>query len=97
SPEPDLDEAFAIVQRCLSTRPDLLPHDQTNLVIKKNCVGLRPCRKGGMRIDAEWIYLENFGKKIFIVHNYGHGSYGFQCSYGAANDVVKIINSSMFN
>ncbi|CAG8724566.1 12348_t:CDS:2, partial [Gigaspora rosea] len=46
SPEPDLEEASAIVQRCLSTRPDLLPHDQTNLVIKKNCVGLRPCRKG---------------------------------------------------
>ncbi|KAF0412059.1 nucleotide-binding domain-containing protein [Gigaspora margarita] len=97
SPEPDLEEASAIVQRCLSTRPDLLPHDQTNLVIKKNCVGLRPCRKGGMRIDAEWIYLENFEKKILIVHNYGHGCYGFQSSYGAALDVVKIINSSMFN
>ncbi|CAG8640175.1 19260_t:CDS:2, partial [Gigaspora margarita] len=97
SPEPDLEETSAIVQRCLSTRPDLLPHDQTNLVIKKNCVGLRPCRKGGMRIDAEWIYLENFEKKILIVHNYGHGCYGFQSSYGAALDVVKIINSSMFN
>ncbi|CAG8817171.1 26853_t:CDS:2, partial [Gigaspora margarita] len=95
STEPDLKEATAIVQRCLSTRSDLLPQDQTNLTIKRNGIGFRPCRKGGIRIEAEWISSEKFGKKVLICHNYGHGGYGFQSSYGAAQNVIEIINKSL--
>ncbi|KAF0558589.1 nucleotide-binding domain-containing protein [Gigaspora margarita] len=95
STEPDLKEATAIVQRCLSTRSDLLPQDQTNLTIKRNAISFRPCRKGGIRIEAEWISTEKFGKKILICHNYGHGGYGFQSSYGAAQNVIETINKSL--
>jgi hypothetical protein len=52
----------AIVQRCLSIRPDLLPLGQAQLMIKRSTVGLRPCRKGGIRIEGEWISMYKFLK-----------------------------------
>ena len=55
----DSDMTSAIIQRCLATRPDLLPPGQTRLEIKRSTVGLRPCRKGGIRIEGEWISVYN--------------------------------------
>lgn len=49
----DHDVAKKIVERCVATRPDLLSENQ-QIMIKKQGVGLRPCRKGGVRIAAEW-------------------------------------------
>uniref|UniRef100_A0A1D1XJ57 D-amino-acid oxidase n=1 Tax=Anthurium amnicola TaxID=1678845 RepID=A0A1D1XJ57_9ARAE len=93
----DVDDnmASAIIQRCLATRPDLLPPDQTQLTIKRNAVGLRPCRKSGTRIEGEWITSENFGKKILVCHNYGHGGAGFQSSYGTAKHVIEIMKEML--
>ncbi|CAG8818848.1 23900_t:CDS:2, partial [Racocetra persica] len=56
NPSTDIDHNLAgkIIQRCLATRPDLLPKDQTELTIIGHRAGLRPCRKGGVRIEAEW-------------------------------------------
>jgi hypothetical protein len=47
----------AIVQRCLAIRPDLLPPDQTKPTIKRSTIGLRPCRKSGIRVEGEWISM----------------------------------------
>ena len=55
--------AAAIIQRCLATRPDLIPPNQTQLTIKRNAVGLRPCRKSGTRIEGEWISEYTFIKE----------------------------------
>ena len=62
----DYDTAAAIIHRCLATRPDLLPKDQPHLIIKLHGVGLRPCRKGGVRVETEWtsMYFFFFKKKI---------------------------------
>ncbi|CAG8743926.1 21883_t:CDS:2, partial [Dentiscutata erythropus] len=91
----DHDAATRIIQRCLAVRPDLLPKDQTQLTIKGYGVGLRPCRKGGIRIDAEWITSEEFDKKILICHNYGHGGAWFESSYGTAKHVIKVMKEML--
>ena len=62
----DYDTAAAIIHRCLATRPDLLPKDQTHLIIKMYGVGLRPCRKGGVRVETEWTSMYFFFKKKMI-------------------------------
>jgi len=91
----DSDMTSAIIQRCLATRPDLLPPDQTRLEIKRSTVGLRPCRKGGIRIEGEWITSENFGKEVLVCHNYGHGGAGFQSSYGTAKHVIEVMKEML--
>ncbi|CAG8453142.1 5791_t:CDS:2, partial [Scutellospora calospora] len=70
------DIATGIIRRCLAVRPDLKPKDQPQLTIKEHIVGFRPCRKGGVRVDAEWTTFRESGKKVLICHNYGHGGAG---------------------
>ncbi|PKY26443.1 nucleotide-binding domain-containing protein [Rhizophagus irregularis] len=91
STDVDYDTAAAIIHRCLATRPDLLPKDQPHLIIKMHGVGLRPHRKGGVRVETEWTTSEKFGKKILICHNYGHGGSGYQSSYSTAQSALKIM------
>ncbi|CAG8583607.1 4634_t:CDS:10, partial [Dentiscutata erythropus] len=75
STEIEHDTASKIIQRCFATRPDLLPEDtKIELKLKGHRVGLRPYRKGGIRVEAEWKECENFNnKKVLVCHNYGHG------------------------
>ena len=49
--------------RCLATRLDLLSKDQPYLIIKMHGVGLRPCRKGGVRVETEWMSMYFYLKK----------------------------------
>ncbi len=51
-------------------------------------IGHRPCRKGGIRLEAE--RLPN-GK--VLVHNYGHGGSGVSLSWGCAEEVVHMIEA----
>ncbi|CAG8629444.1 12171_t:CDS:10 [Acaulospora morrowiae] len=88
---PDADIANDIIARCISTRPDLLPKGETKLKIIRHGVGLRPVRKNGIRIETEWTQSEQTGKKILICHNYGHGGYGWQSSYGASMHVIETL------
>ncbi|RIB19684.1 hypothetical protein C2G38_2082512 [Gigaspora rosea] len=81
--------ADTIIVRCLSTRPDLLPKGETKLKIIRHGVGLRPVRKNGIRIEAEWILSERTGEKILLCHNYGHGG------FGASMHVVKTLKQSL--
>ncbi|CAG8599563.1 1285_t:CDS:10, partial [Dentiscutata heterogama] len=91
----DAKVADAIITRCLSTRPDLLPKGETELKIKRHGVCLRPVRKNGIRIETEWILSEKTGKKILLCHNYGHGGYGWQSSYGASMHVIQTLKQSL--
>lgn len=51
--------------------------------------GVRPCRRGGLRIEAETLGSE-VGNKV-VVHNYGHGGCGVTIGLGTADEVVKIV------
>ncbi|MEY2520161.1 MAG: D-amino-acid oxidase [Verrucomicrobiota bacterium] len=48
-------------------------------------VGLRPGRKGGVRVAAE-----KMGDGRRVIHNYGHGGAGFTLSWGCAETVLEL-------
>lgn len=53
-------------------------------------VGLRPAREGGVRVE-----LERRADGRAIVHNYGHGGFGYQSSWGISMDVVEKVQSAL--
>ncbi|MEN3370227.1 MAG: D-amino-acid oxidase [Verrucomicrobiota bacterium] len=48
-------------------------------------VGLRPCRKNGVRVAAE-----KMSDGRTVIHNYGHGGSGFTLSWGCAETVLEL-------
>lgn len=69
-----------ILERGLALCPELLPLEKRGGgiegldIVEVGC-GLRPSRKGGVRIEAEMI------DQVPVVHCYGHGGYGYQSSW----------------
>lgn len=57
-----------------------------HLSIIRHGVGLRPLRLGGTRLEKDQI------DGIRVVHNYGHGGYGYQSSYGCSQEAVKLVD-----
>lgn len=41
---------------------------------------------GGPRVERE-----RLGDGVWVVHNYGHGGYGYQASYGSAWEVERLV------
>ncbi len=79
--------ATRIMKRCIDLCPSLTNgKGLEHLSIIRHGVGLRPVRLGGTRIEKEKI------DDVWIVHNYGHGGYGYQSSYGCSKVVVKLVN-----
>ena len=56
-----------------------------HLDVVRHNVGLRPLREGGARLEKE--NIDGF----WTVHNYGHGGYGYQSSYGCSKEVVELV------
>ena len=48
--------------------------------------GIRPYRKTGVRLEAEWL------QDKLIIHNYGYGGSGLTLSFGGSNEVLGILN-----
>ena len=59
-------------------------------VLQEN-VGLRPCRRGGVRLERQQGALHG----LTVVHNYGHGGSGVTLSWGCAEEVVGIVANIM--
>lgn len=80
---PDYELAKRTIQRAIKLNPELVDPKLGNpseIDIVKVNVGLRPARKGGVRIERE-------GN---IIHNYGIAGAGYQASYGLAELVVTL-------
>jgi len=69
------------------TRTTLEPPDLSDDRIMRVVCGLRPCRRGGVRIEAE-----RLGSKT-IVHNYGQGGCGVTIGFGCAAVVHEIVRT----
>ena len=61
-------------------------------------VGLRPARKGGLRVETEEVGVVlrrgNEGEKevmVSVVHQYGHTGAGYQNSIGSANKGLELL------
>jgi D-amino-acid oxidase len=84
--QPDVNLAQRIMRRAVELCPALgNGKGLEGLDIVRHSVGLRPVREGGTRLGASWV------DKVLVVHNYGHGGYGYQCSYGCSVEAIKIV------
>jgi len=76
------------MKRCVDLCPQLTQGKGIEaLSVIRHGVGLRPMRKDGLRVEKEKI------ANVWVVHNYGHGGYGYQSSYGCATEVEMLIES----
>jgi D-amino-acid oxidase len=85
--QPDPNLAMRIMQRAVKLCPQLTSGAGVEgLDIIRHGVGLRPLRAAGVRIEKEKIDGQ------WVIHNYGHGGYGYQSSYGCSQVVVQLAN-----
>lgn len=81
-----------------------MQNEKGEIEVLDTYVGFRPGRKGGARVEIEEMGGEGDSgrggkgkgkaKKIegvYVIHNYGHGSGGYQCSIGCAEEVVELV------
>lgn len=85
--QPDPSLAVRIMQRAVRLCPQLTNGKGIEaLDVVRHGVGLRPVREGGCRVESETI------DGLKVVHNYGSGGAGYQHSWGAAKEVVRLVN-----
>ena len=86
--DPDL--AIRIMKRAVEICPSLTGGKGIeHLNIIRQGVGLRPVRTLGARLEKERI------DGNWVVHNYGHGGWGYQTSYGCAQRVVRLVGEAL--
>lgn len=87
----DLNLATRIMKRAIALCPKLVPEGKgiEALDIVRHGVGLRPMRKGGIRVEGDVV------NGVKVVHNYGHGGYGYQTSYGCSQAAVKLVDEAL--
>lgn len=85
--QPDPNLAMRIMTRAVKLCPQLTSGAGVEgLHIIRHGVGLRPLRAAGARVEKEKI------NGVWVIHNYGHGGYGYQSSYGCSDEVVKLVH-----
>ncbi|UNI17528.1 D-amino acid oxidase [Purpureocillium takamizusanense] len=85
--EPDPNVASRIMARAVRARPGMAGgRGVAGLSVIRHAVGLRPARRGGVRLEREAL-----DGATTVVHNYGHGGFGYQSSYGYAAGVVELV------
>lgn len=94
--QPDPNLATRIMKRAVELCPALVPEGKgiEALSVIRHGVGLRPMRKDGIRVEKDAIAGSD-GRSLPIIHNYGHGGYGYQTSYGATAKVVKLVEEAL--
>ncbi|OCL08140.1 FAD dependent oxidoreductase [Glonium stellatum] len=88
SAEPDPMATKEIIRRAKEWAPELL-NDQGEFEILSVQVGLRPARKGGVRVEIEKV------DDFLICHAYGHAGAGYQNSVGSANKVLRLLEAQL--
>ncbi|KAH7332845.1 D-aspartate oxidase [Rhizoctonia solani] len=103
-PQARSDTVDDIISRTLGIAPEIAPpasreggrkptvEDVKGIIVEIGC-GLRPARKGGIRIEAgsvEWVDA-GVKKETPVVFNYGHGGYGYISSWGSAKLAVDLL------
>jgi len=79
-------QSLSTMRRCQELLPQL-----KNAPVIGEWAGLRPARKGGIRIGrAEHTILVKNRGAIPLVYNYGHGGSGVVVSWGCAGEVARI-------
>ncbi|ORY15113.1 FAD dependent oxidoreductase [Clohesyomyces aquaticus] len=93
SSEPDASTTKGILERCRNVWPEIC---DSKIEVLATQVGLRPGRKGGVRVEVEEVDVDVDGErrgkaKVKVVHQYGHAGAGYQLSLGSARKVLGIV------
>ena len=102
TPRPEITKD--ILNRVFILCPELTPpevravrepkvEDLLSLIVEEGC-GLRPARTGGVRIEVEWFEDVRGQRKVPVVHNYGHGGFGYQSSWGSAAVALDLLEGA---
>ena len=92
--KPDMELSKRIMERAVKLAPQLTDGKGVQaLDVIRHVVGLRPVREGGTRVERE--VIEKDGRKVGVVHSYGHGGFGYQSSYGCAAEVVGLVSQTV--
>lgn len=84
----DPNQALRIMKRAVEICPALTGGKGIEaLSVVRHGVGLRPVRTKGVRLEKEKV--DGAG---WVVHNYGHGGWGYQGSYGCSERVVELVD-----
>ncbi|KAM3871055.1 D-aspartate oxidase [Diretmus argenteus] len=81
--EVDEGDTRSIVDRCSRLEPSL-----SKATLLGEWVGLRPSKKNP-RVQRELVLLQ--GRRVPVVHNYGHGAWGVSLSWGTALDALGLV------
>ncbi|KAF2168630.1 hypothetical protein M409DRAFT_65518 [Zasmidium cellare ATCC 36951] len=94
--QPDPSLAIRIMKRAIELDPSLVPEGRgiEALSVIRHTVGLRPQREGGLRVEKEVMESKD-GKKVRVVHNYGHGGAGYEKSYGSAKAAIRLVEEAL--
>src|SRR2546430_1880896 len=57
-------------------------------------IGVRPHRKGGVRLELEAAPLQTPSGKKYVIHNYGHGGGGITLSWGCASFAAELVDKA---
>lgn len=90
SPEVDPEIRKDIAFRAHQLDPRV-PSSVEALDVVRDIVGIRPGRRGGMRLEAE--VLELGGGSVPVVHAYGAGGTGYALSPGVARRVAQMVDA----
>ncbi len=83
----DPNQALRIMKRAVEMCPQLTGGKGIEaLSVVRHGVGLRPLRTKGVRIEKERLTGGQW-----VVHNYGHGGWGYQGSYGCSEGAVELV------
>lgn len=84
---PDPNIATRILQRVVEVCPEVAGgRGVKGMRVIRHGVGFRPFREGGVRIQRERL------GDAWVIHNYGHDSWGYLASYGCAKEVVELFD-----
>lgn len=81
-----LDVSNNVQEDILRRASDILPQIKQGTVVG-NWAGLRPSRDP-LRLEKELMFVN--GKKLRVVHNYGHGANGVSLSWGTAKVAARL-------
>ncbi|XP_035465825.1 D-aspartate oxidase isoform X2 [Scophthalmus maximus] len=83
----DAGDTRSILERCVRLEPSL-----GEAKVLSEWVGLRPSRRNP-RVEREAVQLR--GRRVPVVHNYGHGGWGVTLAWGTALDAVGLVRQCL--
>lgn len=85
--EVDDGDTRSILERCSGLEPSV-----SRARVLSKWVGLRPSRRNP-RLERELVQLR--GRKVPVVHNYGHGGWGVTLAWGSALDALGLVRQCL--